>query len=93
MKGHDNSRKSDFFFRILLVAVAVLLTLNIMAYLVQGSPTYAAKKMEYKVAKYFSGKSKPEIEVQMQAVLEQAGAEGWELVTLDSRNHVLIFKK
>jgi hypothetical protein len=69
------------------------LTLNIVLYLMRSSPTYAARKMEYKVAKYFSGKSKPSIEVQMQTVLEQAGAEGWELVTLDGRNHVLIFKK
>jgi hypothetical protein len=93
MKGHDNSRKSGVFFRILLLAVEFLLTMNIMAYLVQSSPTYAAKSKEYKVASYFSGKSKPEIEVQMQAVLKQAGADGWELVTLDSRNHLLIFKK
>jgi hypothetical protein len=93
MKGHDKSTKSDVFLRVLLVTVAVLLTLNIMLSFTQSSPTYAAKKMEYKVAKYFSGKSKPSIEVQMRTVLEQAGAEGWELVTLDGRNHVLIFKK
>ncbi len=93
MKGNEKSTKRDVFFRVLLVAVAVLLTLNIMAYLVPGSPTYAAKKMEYKVSKYFSGKSRPSMQVQMQTVLERAGADGWDLVTLDGRNHLLIFKK
>lgn len=93
MKGHDKSTKGDIFLKILLVTVAVLLTLNIMGYLLPGSATYAAKGKEYKVFKYFSGKSKPSMQVQLQTVLEQAGAEGWDLVTLDGRNHLLIFKK
>jgi len=93
MKRSSQRTKSDAFNRILLVAVAVLLTLNIMAYLVHSPPTYAAKSKEYKAAKYFSGKSRPSMQIQMQSVLDQAGAEGWELVTLDGRNHLLIFKK
>ena len=93
MKQDNKRMKRDVFIRILLVAVAVLLTLNIMAYLVQSPPAYAAKSKEYKAMKYFSGKSKPSMQIQMQAVLDQAGAEGWDLVTLDGRNHLLIFKK
>jgi hypothetical protein len=93
MKEHGKSTKRDVFFKALLIAVAVLLTLNIMAYLVPGSPSYAAKKIEYKVFKYFSGKSRPSMQVQMQTVLEKAGSDGWDLVTLDVRNHLLVFKK
>ena len=93
MKGHEKRSKNDVFLKILWVAVAVLLALNIMSYFVTGSLTYAAKGKEYKVYKYFSGKSRPSMEEQMQTVLNQAGEEGWELVTLDSRNHLLIFKK
>ena len=93
MKRQDKGAKKDVFLRSLLVLVAVLLALNIAVYLGEGSPTYAAKGKEYKVFKYWSGKSRPSMEVQMQTVLEQAGSEGWDLITLDSRNHLLIFKK
>ena len=93
MKGQGNDTKKDVFLRVLLIIVAVLLTWNIAVYLGKSSPSYAAKAKEYKVYKYWSGKSKPSMQVQMQTVLERAGSEGWELVTLDGRNHLLIFTK
>ena len=93
MKQGSKRMKSNVFIRILLAAVAVLLSLNLMVSLLQTPKSYAANTIEYKVMKYFSGKSRPSMQIQMQAVLDKAGAEGLELVTLDGRNHLLIFKK
>ena len=93
MKAKENDRKKEVFLKVLLVMVAFLLALNIAAHFGKSPPSYAAKVKEYKVFKYWSGKSKPSIEVQMQTALDRAGSEGWELVTLDGRNHVLIFTK
>ena len=93
MKQGNKRMKGDVFIRTLLVAVAVLLSLNLMVSLLQTPKSYAANTIEYKAMRYFSGKSRPSMQIQMQSVLGQAGAEGWELVTLDGRNHLLIFKK
>jgi len=80
--------KVDLLNRILLVIAIVLIASNLIASLMTSSDSYAAKRNEYKVVCYVGIGGK-----QLEALLNQYGREGWELITVDGGSRDLYFKK
>ena len=75
--------KKDLFVRVSLVVIALLLVLNLGGIVLSPTPTFAAKKYEYKVEYYERGGS--------QKILDQYSNAGWELIA--ATDQYLFFKK
>jgi len=94
-KGDENM-KGDLFVRMSLIIIVVLLALNlILPILLSSAPSYAAKKIEYKVINLSSGPPYDidKLQVQVENIFNEYGKEGWEFVALDLQWGLYIFKR
>jgi hypothetical protein len=82
--------KKDLFVRVSLVVIALLLVLNLGGIVFSTTPTFAAKKYEYK-AVGTDGQSESGVVSDAQNKLEQYSNTGWELIAVT--DHILYFKK
>lgn len=87
--------KQNVVIKVLLVAIVVLLTVNLIRPLLSPSVTHAARPIQYKVVPHPEtiGKLPPERAQIVQSLLDQHAKNGWELVVFDPLDYHLIFKK
>lgn len=82
--------KHNLVIKVLLLAIVVLLTVNLIRPILSPSVTHAARRIQYKVAVYWELRNEQEF----QSLLNDYAKEGWELVAIEpTQLGCFIFKK